>query len=81
MKSGYGFAGRAQLIKADLITADIRRMYDDAPSEYFIGKSVLAKANSLFHSDLKKSVKLMEKARKEFSAEYSLAVQYIRITD
>lgn len=73
--------GRALLIKADLISSDIYRMCNEVPSEYYLGKEILAKASSTFHSNLKKSVKIMERARKFFASEYAVAVRYAEISD
>ncbi len=69
------------IIKADGIVDDIYRIWKETPSPYTYPKSVLAEARGYTRSDLKQTIKLLEKARESFVAESVLAVRYNQYAD
>lgn len=81
MTSGRGFGRRMDLIKADTVTADICRICKDTPSQYVRGRAMVAKAGILTRSDLKKAVRILRKARREFQREAEVAGAYNRVRE
>lgn len=71
-------ASKLLAMKLDSVSADILRIKHSAESPYYKGKELLAEARSLLILSPKKSLKLMNKARKMMISESLAAREYNR---
>lgn len=81
MSSGEKFGARVRLIKLDMATEDIHRLWADVPSSYEVPKRMLSEARSVLRSDQKKALKIVQKARKAFQREATVATEYNRVRE
>ena len=72
---------KMDLIRMDMVVKDILRIYEEVPSSYLYPKSELANARALIRSDVKKSLKVAQRARKVFQEESVLASRYNSVRD
>ncbi len=71
---------KTDLIKLDMVVKDIHHLWSEIPSPYTHPKAILAESRAVLRSDVKKSLKLAEKARKLFQRESVVATRYNQIS-
>lgn len=67
------------VIRFDVISKDIHRIWSSTQSPYALGKNYLFQAKMCMYSDSKKAYKLIRKARREFRREATVAFKYNRM--
>ena len=76
MKDDNTFGTRTKAMKIDMVTEDIHRLCTQIPSQYVVAKRYMAEARSMLYSDLKRTLKLLEKARNEVRRESVVVTEY-----
>lgn len=76
MTGAESFSKRSTIIKMDVVTEDIKRLCEGAPSGYEVAKKYLVEARAILMTNQKKALKLIKKAHSEIKQESVVATEY-----
>lgn len=76
MTGTESFSKRSTIIKMDVITEDIKRLCEGAPSGYDVAKKYLVEARAILMTNQKRALKLIRKAHSEIKQESVVATEY-----